>query len=119
MPWAKVGVQTDGEGRLLDAFMKLKKMRMAPTDAYPNYFDDSLGRKCSDAFHGKKETAEVDFVKFLTQHQLGFLSYIGKEPQSEMKLIFYCPADSANARIEINQDLPDGFRRIDRDEKPA
>jgi len=117
MPRAQIGVQTNGEGRLLDAFVKLKKMRMAPPNSYPDYFDYSLWRKRSDTFDRKKECAKFYFIKFLTQHKLGFLRDVGKKAQGEVKLIGCGPANPTNLRIKIEQSLPDGFRRIDRYEK--
>src|SRR4051812_14509184 len=92
-------------------------MRMTRADANPNDFDGSFRRKGSDFFDRQKKRAKLDRLQFFAQGKIDILRHVREKPEGEMDLIARGPVHAANVRIELNQNLANGLRRIDRDEK--
>lgn len=113
MPGTQFGLESNGERRFLYAFVKLKQVRMAGADSNPDYFHRSFWWKCSNALDRQKKSAKFDRAQFFTERELDLLKNIREKAESQMHLVAYSPADTANARIEIDQNVANGFRRID------
>lgn len=64
MPWTQFRLNSDCERRFLNAFVKLKQMRMAGAGADPDYFYQSFRRKSANAFHRKEKCAELNRIEF-------------------------------------------------------
>jgi len=64
MPWTQFGLDSDRERGFLDAFVKLKQMRMAGAGADPDYFHQSFRRKSANAFQRKEKCAELNRIEF-------------------------------------------------------
>ena len=62
VPRSQIGQQSDTESGFLNAFVKLKEMRMALTDTDPDYFHYSFRRKGSYAFDRQEKRAKLDRV---------------------------------------------------------
>src|SRR3954463_9239561 len=56
MERAQVGLETGGEERFLDAFVKLEQMRMAGPDSDPDDLGPAFARKCSEADERKEKS---------------------------------------------------------------
>lgn len=119
MPWAQFGFDAHSQRRFLHAFVQLKQVWMTRPDADPDYFRDSFGRKCSDAFDWKKEWAKLNRAEFFTQGRLHFFPNFGEKTECEMHLIAGRPSNAAKMWIQRHQNFPDRFRRIDGNEQPA
>ena len=104
MPRSQIGGETDSERRVLDAFVKLKKMRMACANADPDNFRRTFGGKCSDSFDRQKESVKLNRLEFFAQCKVDILRHVGEKPECEMHLIADCPTHAANVRIKIGQD---------------
>jgi len=107
MPRTQIGLEPNGQGRVLNPLVKLKEMRMAFSDADPDYFHHSLRRKRSDSFDRQKKCAKFDCLEFLAQRKNDILRYLGKKTEREMDLIDNGPAHAANMRIKLGENLTD------------
>ena len=94
-------------------------MGMARADPDPDYLYGPFWRKSSNAFDGEKKRAEFNCSQFLAQRQLNIFANLGKKTERKMDLIAGSPSNAADARIELDQNVPDRFRRIDGNEEPA
>src|SRR5437763_3590701 len=103
MPWAQIRKESDREGCVLNALVKLKKMRMAFSNANPNDFRRTFRWKCSNALDRKKKCAELDGIQFFAERSINPLRGVGKETEREMHLITRGPTHTANPRVEIEQ----------------
>lgn len=102
MPGPKLRFQSDLERRFLNAFVQLKKMRMALTDANPNNFHVAFGWKSSDSFDWQKKGPELNRVEFFAQGKIDILRNVREKTEGQMDLITRRPTNSVNARIEID-----------------
>ncbi len=118
MPWSKFGLDSNLKRCFLDAFVKLEQMRMRRTNPDPNNFHDSLRWKSSYAFDRQKKRAELDRCQFFAQCKIDILRNVREKAEGEMELIPSGPVNAAKVWIQINEDLSDRLRRIDRNEKP-
>ena len=107
MPRSEIGDETYGEGCVLNAFVKLKKMRMARSDADPDYFHHSFRRKSSDSFNRQKKGAEFDRLEFFAQRKIDILRNVGEKPKRQVHLIASGPMNTANVRIKCGENLTD------------
>ena len=107
MPRPQIGQQSDSERGFLDAFVKLKEMRMACANTDPNNLDHAFGWKCSNAFNRQKECAKFNCLEFFAQSKIDILGDVGKKSESQVHLIASGPAYAANARVEIDQNFSD------------
>ena len=107
MPRSQIGGETDCERRVLDAFVKLKKMRMACANADPDNFRRTFGGKCSDSFDRQKESVKLNRLEFFAQCKIDILRHVGEKPEREMHLIDCGPTNAANTGIKIDQNLSD------------
>ena len=103
MPRPQFRLDPHLERRFLDAFVKLKKMRMTRSHADPNYFHHSFRWKCSDDLDWKKECFEIDCLQFFPQRKIDILRDVWEKSEREMNLIPHCPAHAANVWIEIDE----------------
>ncbi len=112
MPRPQFRLDSRCERCFLNALVQLKKMRVCLADSNPDYLYDSFGWKSSHAFDRKEKCPELNPVEFFTQRKLDILGDVREKTEGEMHLIDGSPTDAADARIELNQDLPDRFWRI-------
>ena len=103
MPWAQIRKESDREGCVLNPLVKLKKMRVAFSNANPNDFRRAFRWKCPNALDRKKKCAELDGTQFFAERNINVLRGVGKETEREMHLITRCPTHAANPRVEIDQ----------------
>jgi hypothetical protein len=64
VPWSQIGCESNRERCFLNAFVKLKKMRMACADPDPDNFHWSFRWKCSNAFDRKEKCAKFNRFEF-------------------------------------------------------
>jgi hypothetical protein len=107
MPRAQIGKESDGQCRILDPFVKLKKMWMTLSNADPDDFLGTFRWKRPNALKGKKERAELDRAQIFAQCTIDMFRYVGKETEREMHLITRGPAHTAKARVKIDEELLD------------
>ena len=113
MPRTQLGLDSHRERRLLNAFVKLKKMGMTGPDADPDNFHHSFWRKGSNSLHGQEKGAKFNHFQFFMQGMLDVLRNVWEKAQREMNLIAGRPANTWDPRIEIDQKLSDRWGRID------
>jgi len=101
------------ERGFLNAFVKLKQMRMTGANAEPNYFNNAFRRKSPDFFNGQKKRAKLDRFQFFTQRKIDLLGDVGEKTERKMDLVTGNPVHTANAWVESDQDFPNGWRWID------
>ena len=107
MPWSQVGLESDSERCFLNAFVKLKKMRMPWADADPNDLYDALRRKRFDSLNRQKKGAKFNRLQFFAQGKIDILRHVGKKPERQVHLIAGSPMNAANARIKVDQNFSD------------
>jgi len=105
MPRPQFRLDSNTERSFLHTFVKLKQMRMTSTDADPNYFHLAARRKCSDAVHRQKESANLNRFQFFAQGKIDILGDVRKKAERKMDLIRWSPAHAVNSWIKIDEKL--------------
>ena len=103
VPRAKVGFQAGGERCFLDAFVNLKQVRVALTDANPNYLRRAFRRKRADAGNWKKKCAKLDRAEFFAQRKIDIFGDVPKETERKMHLVGLAPTDAMDVWVEIDK----------------
>lgn len=117
MPRSQFRFDSNLKRGFLDAFVKLKQMRVTCADADPNNLHVALRRESSDFFDRQKECAKLNRAQFFAERKIDILRNVREKTEREMQLIARSPVHAANTRIEINQKFSNRLRWIDRNKK--
>jgi hypothetical protein len=103
MEWTQIRFETNGEGRIGNALVQLKKVRMPATDADPDNLGWTFGWERPDASERQKKSAEMNRAEFFTKFCIGIFQHVAKETEREMHLFGDDPSGTANLWIEIDK----------------
>jgi hypothetical protein len=103
MPGSQIGLESDGQCRVLHSLMKLKKMGVTFADADPDDFRRALRWKCSDPLNRQEKSVELDRGQVCAQVMIHPFRCVGKETERKVHLIARGPAHTANTRIKIDK----------------
>lgn len=107
MEWTQIRFETNGEGRIGNALVQLKKVRMPATDADPDNPGWTFRWERPDASERQKKSAEMNRAEFLAKFCFGIFRHVAKETEREMHLFGSDPSDTANFWIEIDKNPSD------------
>src|SRR5438067_2523067 len=93
-------------------------MRMTLSDADPDDFRRTFRWKRPNALDRKKKCAKHDRAQFFAQRNIDTFRDVGKETEREMHLITRDPAQTANARVKVDEGLLDNHRRTNGNKEP-
>lgn len=114
----QIGLEACSDGGFLDAFVQLEKMGMPAAHPDPKDVWPALPGKNSDANKGKEERFPLDARQVFLERLFNIGRDVAEKTEGQMHLLGRTPAHAAHFRIQICQDLGNGLRKLDADEKP-
>lgn len=91
---------------------------MPASNSDPNDVRPTLPGKNSDANKGKEERFPLDGLQVFLQRLFNIARDVAEKTEGQMHLLGRKAAHAAHFRIQIHEQLGNGWRKLDADEKP-
>lgn len=108
MKRTQVGLETRLDRGFLNAFVQLKKMRMAGTDTDPNNVRAPFAWELSQAKNRKKKWFPRDGTEIFLELILDLARNVAEKTESKVHLLGLKPPHPAHSRIQAREELSDG-----------